>query len=83
MNYKILIRDRLTEEEISQRLRFPCGICGAKAKDGTEMCVDVSEYNQEIRGTLCKRCRSGLHYFWESEAALIKAREYLNKYSNR
>lgn len=56
-----------------------CAICKKLMELDNRCHVDHDHETGEIRGLLCNKCNSGLHYI-ENKQYTIKAKEYLRKY---
>lgn len=54
-----------------------CKICGKQNLDGKRLYVDHNHTTGTVRGLLCKKCNSGIAYFFEDEGLLNSAIEYL------
>lgn len=54
-----------------------CEICSTKLTETTK-CRDHDHKSGVTRGTLCKRCNSGIGYFFDDTELMLKAVEYLN-----
>jgi hypothetical protein len=61
-------------EEYEERLRLPCEVCG---RDDGSRVLDHDHHGGGVRGTLCRRCNTGLSYFFEDLSLLETAASYL------
>lgn len=55
-----------------------CSICG----EVDNLCVDHCHTSGAIRGVLCRKCNSGLGMFDDDVERLLKATDYLKKFSS-
>ncbi len=67
--YGSLINDLLRQQDDS------CPLCGKKFMGIFD--IDHSHKTGLIRGLLCRKCNSGLHYFEDTDF-IVKAKNYLN-----
>lgn len=56
-----------------------CHLCRGPLSPGRGTTVDHDHETGHVRGLLCPRCNSGLGYFGDNEAGLLRALAYLQK----
>jgi len=70
-------------EKMLQEQKSCCAICSAKVEEERDkvLVVDHNHLTGNVRGLLCHKCNTGLGLFRDNEAYLLKAVEYLRKFS--
>jgi hypothetical protein len=76
--YKLQYHYNITLEDWKKQLEEQdgkCFICDEKENLAVDHCHDTGRF----RGILCKKCNSGLGFFKDNEALLVKAVEYIRR----
>ena len=61
-----------------------CAICGVEINTLCKKAsLDHDHTNGKVRGVLCFRCNGGLGHFKDDATTLLKAIQYLNKWSKQ
>lgn len=58
-----------------------CGICAGELVGREYFCLDHDHKTNKPRGLLCTNCNAGIGMFKDEPKRLIRAAEYLEKYS--
>ena len=58
-----------------------CAICGNGFKDRKDMHIDHDHSTNQIRQLLCQSCNVGIGNFKENASILLRAAEYVNRWS--
>lgn len=66
-------------QEMCAEADWRCEICG---KHTENLHVDHDHLTGKVRGLLCASCNHGLGFFWDDQAILSLAIEYLDKNQN-
>lgn len=75
---------KITVEEYEQMLKNQnsvCWICQKKCETNYALAVDHDHKTGNIRGLLCKNCNTAIGMFKEDVDVIMRAIEYIKKYS--
>ena len=82
-NYHFLRRYNISLDDYNRMVieqDGKCWTCSVKAEDEV-LVVDHNHLTGEVRGLLCHKCNTGLGLFRDNQGYLLKAVEYLRKFS--
>lgn len=69
-------------DQLLEKQNYSCAICKNPQKSkNRRLCVDHNHETGEVRGLLCDLCNTALGKFQDSRELLLRAEEYLKKYT--
>lgn len=79
MNKYGITIEQVSEMKFTQKSR--CALCGDKFRGEIDVCVDHNHSTGQVRELLCKRCNLGIGQLREDPQLLLKAHDYLIRWS--